>query len=141
MNSVDEFWKSREEELGTAILYKTLGRMIQSNSRIPIWGVLYTTVNAVYFQTFESESWISSLISRKNARKKTEDKTIEIPASSLIQAEITRPKKTILKLFSQLPIVRISWYDTNSNEKQILLIEIVGNAEVLVSSVPGNSLT
>ncbi len=140
MNSVDEFWKSREEELGTAILYKTLGKMIQPESRIPLWGILYTTVNAVYFQTFESESWISSLISRKNGRKKTEDKIIEIPASSLIQAEIIQPEKKILKLFSQSPTVRFSWYDTISDEKQILLAEIVGNAEALLSSVPGNSL-
>lgn len=131
----DAFWRSREEELGTSIRSKALGRVIQEGSSIPLWGLFYTTAEAVYFQTFESESWMSLLFAGNKGRKRTRNEIIAIPASSLIRFELMPPKKGLLKIFRQPPLVNLTWKDTDGGREKTFLVELEGDAKTFIASI------
>ncbi len=131
---VDQFWKDLEDELGTAILCRVLGRVIQD---YPLWGLFYTTSHAIYFQTFESESWLSSLFTGKKGRKRTENRRIEIPLSSLSRFEIVQKRKGILGLFAPPALVDMAWTDDDRGEQRTLLVDMYENTKRFVESVSG----
>ena len=131
---VDQFWKDLEDELGIPILCRVLGRVVQD---YPLWGLFYTTSYAIYFQTFESENWLSSLFTGKKGRKRTENRRIEIPLSSLNKCEIVPKKKGLLGLFSPPALVDIAWTDDAKGEQQTLLVDMYENAKQFVETVSG----
>jgi len=131
----EEFWKNREEEIGTPILGKTLGRVVQEGSTIPLWGLFYTSANSVFFQTFQSENWLSMVFSGgKGGRTKNE--IIEIPLDAIESFRVQPQKSGLLKFFRKPPLVELSWKSTENGEAKSLLFEMDGDAEKFVSTLP-----
>jgi len=132
----EEFWKEREKELGTPVLSKILGRVIREDSKIPLWGMVYTTEKALYFQTFYSENWLSSMFSggRKGGGR-SKDEILEIPAAEIAYLQIKPKKGGFQKLFRQPPIVELRWKDSESGETKEMVFEMEGDAEALISSI------
>jgi hypothetical protein len=130
-----EFWKEREEDLGTAILARTLGQVIRKDSEVPLWGMFYTTDKALYFQTFYSDNWLSAMFSGGKKSGRTKDETIEIPAGSIEFFRIRPRKKRLLNLFHQPEIVELRWKSTETGEMKEMVFETDGDARTLVSSI------
>lgn len=129
---IEAFWENLENELGSPILSRTLGRVVQN---CPLWGLFYTTRHAVYFQTFQTKSWISLLVPGRKDSKEAENRCVEIPLSSLIRCEIV-PKKTILPKIIQPPtLVDITWRNDADGEQRTYLVEMEGDARKFVASV------
>ncbi|MCK5251252.1 MAG: hypothetical protein KAJ98_14865 [Spirochaetaceae bacterium] len=132
----EEFWKNREEDLGTPVLAKVLGRVIRENTSAPLWGLFYTTEKALYFQTFQSENWLSSMFSgRKKGSGRTKDETIEIPADMIEIFRIKPKKRGLLNLFRQPPVVELRWKSSVTGEVRDMVFEMEGDAEAFVSSI------
>jgi hypothetical protein len=137
-DSVDasEFWKEREEALGTPVLQRVLGQVIRDDNRFPLWGLFYTTARAIYFQTFQSDNWLSTVFSGgKKGAGRTKDETIEVPSSSIQVFRVKPKKKTFISLFSKPPMVELVWTSPGGETKS-LLFEMEGNAEAFVASLP-----
>jgi hypothetical protein len=136
-DSVDasEFWKEREETLGTPVLKRVLGQVIREDNRIPLWGLFYTTAQAVYFQTFQSDNWLSTVFSGgKKGAGRTKDETIEIPSSSIQVFRVKPRKKTFISFFGKPPIVELVW-KAPGGETKALLFEMEGDADAFVASL------
>ncbi|MCK5736307.1 MAG: hypothetical protein KAH21_07495 [Spirochaetaceae bacterium] len=132
----EDFWKEREEDLGMPILAKTLGRVIRETTQAPLWGLFYTTENALYFQTFRSENWLSTMFSGgKKGRGRTKDETIEISAGYIESFHVKPKKGGFQKFFHQPPIVELRWKSPESGVMEELTFEMEGDAEALVSSI------
>ncbi len=137
-DSVDaeEFWKEREKDLGTPVLAKALGRVIRENTQVPLWGMFYTTAKALYFQTFHSENWLSSMFSGgRKGSSRTKDETLEIPADTIDYFRIKPKKGGLQKLFRQPPIVDLRWKSPETGEMKEMTFEMEGDAETLISSI------
>ena len=132
----ETFWNEKEKELGTEVLGKTLGRVIVENNTAPLWGLFYTTCNAVYFQTFKSDNWISTLFSGSRGTGRTKDETITISRESLITFAVQERKRGLLKLLRQPPMVEISWKDEETGNMHKMLFEMEGNAHDFVETFP-----
>lgn len=135
-SEVDEFWKSREEELGLPILGKILGQVIQEGNPPPLWGLFYTTSKALYFQTFQSDNWLMKLFSTgRRGRSRTKSEIIEIPIEK-IEVFRLRPKKGgFLSFFRGPPFVELSWREVTGNLKW-MNFEASGDAEAFVKNLP-----
>ena len=134
----ETFWKEREEAIGTSILGKTLGRVILENSTAPLWGLFYTTSDAIYFQTFKSDNWISMLLTSGKGSGRTKDEIIEIRREALITFEVREKKGGLLKLFKQPPMVELTWKSAETGETQTMLFEMEGDAKAFVETFPGS---
>ena len=132
----ETFWNEREEALGTPILGKTLGRVIVENSPAPLWGLFYTTRDAVYFQTFKSDNWISMLLSSGRGTGRTKDETIEIRRDAVITFDVQEKKGGLLKLFRPPPLVELTWKSAETGETETMLFEMEGNASEFVKTFP-----
>ena len=132
----ETFWNEREEALGTPVLGKTLGRVILENSPAPLWGLFYTTKDAVYFQTFKSDNWVSMLLTSGKGSGRTKDETIEIRRDDLITFEVQEKKGGLLKLFRQPPLVELSWKSAETGETETMLFEMEGDAKAFVETFP-----
>ena len=133
----DEFWKSREEDLGTAVLGKVLGRVIRADTATPLWGLFYTTDKAIFFQTFKSDNWLSGMFSAgKKGRSRTKDETIEIPAASIEFFRVKPKKGGMLKIFHQPPIVEMRWKSPITELVEDMVFEMEGDADAFVATVP-----
>lgn len=137
-DSIDpnRFWKDREEELGTEVLEKALGQVVQKENSLPLWGLFYTTKDAVYFQTFKSENWLSMLFTGGRGKGRSQDETIEIPRETILKFEVLKQKKRIFSFFRKAPVVELAWKDALSGNENRMLFEMEGNAEALVASLP-----
>jgi hypothetical protein len=134
--SADEFWRTREEEIGEAIIGKTLGRVVRETSKVPIWGLFYTTSKTLFFQTFESENWLSLIFSGGKGSSRTQNETIEIPAEHITTFEVRPPKKGLMRLVRQPPLVELEWTDPASGEKREMNFEMEGDAKAFVATLP-----
>jgi len=137
-DSVDaeEFWKEREKDLGTPVLAKALGRVIREDTQVPLWGMFYTTNRALYFQTFHSENWLSTMFAGgRKGLSRTKDETIEISSDTIEFFRIKPKKGGLQKLFRQPPIVDLRWKSTETGKMEEMTFELEGDAETLVSSI------
>lgn len=132
-SEADVFWENKEEELGTPILAKTLGQIINIENNTPLWGLFYITKNTVYFQTFESESPMALLLSGIGGRKKAHDVTINIPINTILRFGLVNRKKSLFKLFSRPPLVELVWND-DSKENSFIL-ELAHGSEAFILSM------
>ncbi len=130
----EAFWRSREEEIGSPILGKALGRVVQDDKSPPLWGLIYTSAHGVYFQTFKSENWISMLLTRGKGSDQTKDETIEIRREAIIKFEVREKKGGLLKLFKQPPLVELSWSSGETGQNETMLFEMDGDAKGFVSA-------
>jgi len=132
----DEFWKTREEELGLPILGKTLGQVIRKSNSFPLWGLFYTTSKALYFQTFKSDNWLMKLFSTgQRGKSRTRDEIIEIPIERIEIFRMRSKKGGLLKFFQKPPFVELAWRD-ESGELEWMNFETNGDAEAFVGSLP-----
>ena len=130
----EEFWKNREEELGISVLGKTLGRVIRDDRAYPIWGLFYLTAKAVYFQTFESENWLSLLFTGGKGSGRTKNETVEIPAEDIVRFQTAPGKKGFLKRLRQPTLIDLAWNSKETGIEENLLIEMDGDAEGFVAA-------
>lgn len=134
--SAEEFWRSREEELGEKVLGKTLGRVIGEKNSIPIWGLFYTTAKALYFQTFESQNWLSMIFSGGKSSSRTKNETIEIPAKDIQVFAVHPQKRGWLRFMHQPPQIEVAWTNPVTGNKEEMLFEMEGDAEAFVATFP-----
>lgn len=133
----DEFWKEREDSLGTPILGKVLGRVIRDETTIPLWGLFYTTEKALYFQTFKSDNWLASMFSNgKKGKSRTKDETIEIPAESMEFFRIKPRKGGLFKFFHQPPVIELRWKSPITQIVEDVIFEMEGDAAEFISTLP-----
>lgn len=133
----DEFWKSREEDLGTPILAKVLGRVIREETPAPLWGLFYTTEKALYFQTFKSDNWLGAMFSNgKKGKSRTKDETIEIPAESMEYFRVKATKGGLFKFFHQPPVVELRWKSPITQLIEDIVFEMEGDAAKFISTIP-----
>ncbi len=129
----ETFWRGREEEIGSPVLEKTLGRIVQDSNTAPLWGLVYTTAHAVYFQTFKSENWVSMLFAGgKNSR--TQDKIIEISRDQIKTFAVRELKGGLFGLFRRPPQVELTWVSAETDAEETLLFEMDGKPQALVDS-------
>jgi len=132
----EEFWKEREKELGTAVLARALGQVVRNNAPAPLWGMLYTTEKALYFQTFYSENWLSTMFSGgRKGRSRTRDEIVEIPSDSIEYFRIRPTKTGFLKIFRQPSVVELRWTSPDTGEVEEMVFEMEIDAEDLISSI------
>ena len=131
-----EFWKEREKELGMPVLAKALGQVIREETRAPLWGMFYTTAEALYFQTFYSENWLSMMFSGgRKGQGRTKDEIVEIPAGSIEYFRIRPKKKGLLNIFRQPSVVELKWNSPVTGNAMEMVFEMEGDADELVSSI------
>ena len=135
-SSAEKFWQDRELELGTPVLAKVLGQVIREDNRRPLWGLFYTTEFAVYFQTFQSNNWLSTVFAGGRGGGESEDEIIEIPKESIVRFESVHGKKSKRKLFRQPPAVILIWKDPVSGNQRELIFEMDGDTEAFIASLP-----
>ncbi len=135
-SDAETFWKEKEETLGTQVLGRTLGRVIIEKDRRPLWGLFYTTQNAVYFQTFKSENWISTIFSAGKGSSRTQDETLEVSREALKSFTVCERKGGLFGFFKQPPSVEIVWTSAESGNEETLLFEMEGDAPAFVESFP-----
>ena len=135
----DEFWKNREKELGMPVIKKLLAQVQTEKNGVPIWGILYFTEKALYFQTFKSDNWLSLILSTSSGKEgRTKDETVEIPFENLRKFEL-RPKKKGLfnRIFRQPDIVDMEWIKHPAVEKTTLMsFETEGDIAEFISLMP-----
>ncbi len=135
-DEAEVFWKERENDLGMPVLAKTLGRVVTEKSQAPLWGLFYTTEKALYFQTFRSENWLSTMFSGgKKGRGRTRDETIEISANQIEYFRVKPGKGGLMKIFRQPPLVELRWKSTETGSMEEMVFEMEGDAGALVSSI------
>ena len=134
--SAEDFWRSREEEIGEQVLGKALGRVVREDGAVPIWGLIYTTSRAVYFQTFESENWLSMLFSGGKGSGRTKDETIKIPVENILAFGVRPQKGGWFRLLRRPPLVELAWKDPTSGDPAEMLFEMEGDAEAFVATLP-----
>lgn len=142
---VEEFWNEVEEELGTPVLGRTLGRVVTDPrpGAASEWGLFYTTVNAIYFRTFPQDNWFTNIIknTRMGKRKKEEDRerVLEIPAGEIEELLVDRPKGLWGRLFQRPPVVEVKWRPTGASDGRQLRFEIDGKSDPFLSTLPDRS--
>lgn len=132
----ETFWKEREDAIGTPVIGRTLGRVIIEKSSAPLWGLFYTTKDAIYFQTFKSDNWISMLLTSGRGSGRTKDEIIEIRRDALITFDVQEPKGGLLRIFKQPPLVELSWKSAETGETVTMLFEMEGDAKAFVETFP-----
>jgi len=137
----DEFWKNREKELGMPVIKKTLAQVQTEKNGVPIWGILYFTEKALYFQTFKSDNWLALILSSNSGKDgRTKDETVEIPFENLRKFEL-RPKKNgfFNRIFRQPDIVDMEWIKSPITEElAVMTFETEGNIAEFISLMPDN---
>lgn len=90
---VEQFWHDLEQSLGSPIHAHALGRYISGRDEAgPLWGLLYVTVQALYFHHFAQANWFSSLLTSADGRAKVLDTvTIEVPLQAGMELRSARP--------------------------------------------------
>ena len=75
-NNVERFWKKKEEEIGEKIHGRHMARFNSGYQNVskPIWGILFYSKSAFYFQTFPHQSWFFSLT--RGGQSESEDKQL-----------------------------------------------------------------
>ncbi|MCG8454169.1 MAG: hypothetical protein MI717_13420 [Spirochaetales bacterium] len=135
-----DFWADREEEIGSPILSKILGRLMDSNAGYPEWGLFYTTEDALWYQTFESHSWASMLLGGKGTRG--ENTVLRIPTETMKEFSADPGRAGILGFFRVPSSVKVVWIDPLTEKTRTLAFETEGEGDALefISSLPGAPL-
>ncbi len=134
----ETFWRKRQEETGSPILAKTLGRIVSGERKPPVWGLLYTTEHSVYFQTFKTNNWVSMLLGG-NSSNGTEDKIVEISKEEIKTFCVRNIKGGMFGLFKQPPQVELRWISNETGNEEVLFFETDRNPQKLVDSFNGNT--
>ena len=60
---IDKFWEKKEKEIQGKIIHKCLAQYLSGYGNFfgPLWGILFFTKQAIYFQTFPKKNWFSSI--------------------------------------------------------------------------------
>ncbi|NCN05629.1 MAG: hypothetical protein GW949_08355 [Spirochaetales bacterium] len=65
MDGVRDFWRKKEESLGTPILSRSLAQVTYGlGYEYPVWGLFYCTQDRLYFEYKQKESWMFTTASR-----------------------------------------------------------------------------
>lgn len=131
---LDEFWKSREEDLKLPILGKVLGQVIREDGLRPLWGIFYTTSRALYFQTFQSDNWLLKLFSA-GQRSRSRDEILEIPIEVIEVFRVRPQNRGLLKFLQKPPLIELVWRDAEGDLKR-MNFETNGDAEAFVGTLP-----
>ncbi len=134
--SAEDFWRSKEEELGEPVLGKTLGRITGEKNSVPIWGLFYTTAKAVYFQTFESQNWLSMIFSGGKAGSRTKNETLEIMEKDIRVFAVRSQKGGLLRFMRQPPQIELIWTNPITGNTSEMLFDMEGDAEAFVATLP-----
>jgi len=102
---VDKFWEEKEREIGEKVIYKCLAQYLSGYREFPgpSWGLFFFTKEAIYFQTFPKENWLSNITGARKKRKSEESLlSFAIPWKQITQITFPPEKSRIKKFFSPL---------------------------------------
>ena len=127
-NDPEEFWTEYEEKTGEKVLARSLGQYVSGWKEFdnppgsPIWGLIIATSGGFRFHHFPQVNWLTALSRLGSNDNLPKEKTIFIPADSIISAVLYGETKWYRKIF--LPVVPrlvIRYRDETGIEKELLL--------------------
>ena len=124
----EEFWREYEEKIGEKVLARGMGQYVSGwdefdkAARNPIWGLIIATSGGFRFHHFPQINWLTSLAQFGSGGEAPKEKTIFIPADSILSAVLHKETKWYKTIFSSIPPRLIIRYrDATGAEKELLL--------------------
>ncbi len=111
--SIEEFWKNVEAEIGEPILAYSLGRYLNGREeKGPLWGIVYHSASTFYFRHFPQQNWFSSLVMAGSdlggSSSKNKEVLIAIPLGHIRAVETSSEQTLMQRIFNpQPPIVSL----------------------------------
>jgi hypothetical protein len=118
-----DFWEKYEATLGEKVLSYALGQYLSGWAEYdpPLWGLLIATDAGFRFHHFPHEGWIQVLSRVSTGGEAPTEKTIFIPRSRIIQAELRREKSLLKRIFfASQPRFSIRYRDNEGAEQEFV---------------------
>ena len=118
---VEQFWKKKEEDIGEKIKGRSIAQFIggYQNFSGPIWGILFYTESAFYFQTFPRRNLLFSFMRAEQPEREENQLNFRILWSDVEKIDLPPRKHSFLALLSP-PDYRI-FIDYQSNGQKMTL--------------------
>lgn len=124
----DNFWREYEAKTGEKILARTLGQYVSGWEEFdrlggnPLWGLIIASSGGFRFHHFPQTNWFDALTRFGADDNPPQEKTIFIPAASLVSAVLHKETKWYKKWFFATPPRLVIRYRTEAgSEKELLL--------------------
>lgn len=140
--SVEEFWKNTEAEIGEKVVAFTMGRCLSGcgESEEPKWGLYFVTSSTLYFRHFAQRNWLSALmVSGLGGGSKSEPREIylSIPVSRIDSISVQRESSLLRRLFSYSPpVIFLSYRDEPGDQREMRFF-VETKLETFVSVLSG----
>jgi len=125
----EQFWRKKEEDIGEKIKGKSMAEFISGYQDFsgPIWGILFYTESAFYFQTFPRRNLLFSFIRERQPKREEDQLNFHILWSDVKKIDIPPRKHPFLALLSP-PDYRI-FIDYQRNGQKMTLTLIMHSLE------------
>ena len=124
VSKVETFWQEYEENIGAAVLARSLGQYLSgweefdSKGSTPIWGLIIATSEGFRFHHFPHRNWLEALTNREGSK----EKIIDIPKDKIISARFNEETRWWMKLLkNQLPKLELLYRDNEGSEHTMIL--------------------
>ena len=124
--SVEEFWRRTEEELGEKVMVYAMGRCLSGcvASDQPMWGLCFVTDGGFYFRHFPQANWFRLLTDRLAGESASEeDIYLSVSRNQIQQVEVHRTRSWWKKLFSYSPpVLQIDYLEQRGTTGSMRLV-------------------
>jgi hypothetical protein len=139
--NADDFWREYEEQTGEKVLAKALGQYISGWKEFddagttPLWGLAIATSGGFRFHHFPQQNWLDALIRPPATSGTPREKTLFIPAGSIVSAVLQSETRWWKKLLApNLPQLKIRYRIEEWPERE-LIIQTEYNTEGLIENL------
>jgi hypothetical protein len=133
----DDFWKQYEAGVGEKVLSYTLGQYLSGwpEYASPLWGLLIATSGGFRFHHFPHESWIVAISRLSSGGEAPKEKTIFIPRSRILGAELRVEKSLLKKIFIASSPRLVLRYMDNAGAESEFVAETDSKASFIVENL------
>jgi hypothetical protein len=119
----EQFWKKKEEDIGEKIEGKSMAKFISGYRDFsgPIWGILFYTESAFYFQTFPRQNSLFSFMRAEQPEREENQLNFRIPWSDVEKIDLTPRKHSFLALLSPADYRIFIDYQSNGQKMALTL--------------------
>ena len=99
---IEKYWEEKEQEIGEKIIGKDMSEYLGGFGELKekLWGLLYYSQKAFYFQTFPRRSWFASLLGMGGERNQNDVVNFRIMWLKVKDIYLPARKKSLLSFLS-----------------------------------------